>query len=189
MHDITVHIVLVLMIMGNMIGHLVDVNDAFLLGEFKPDEKIYMKIPWGFEKFCPQGRLLFLKRTLYSVRNAAKEFWRLLLQIINELGYQWNHANPCLYYKCDDKFGLSVWLSFIDDMLIVCAGDGMESIKKKFTETVDCNDIGEMKEYIGNKNNIDQHNKTLKITQPVLVQSLNDEFNFAEPNSKPAFNE
>ena len=24
-----------------------------------------------------------------------------------------------------------------------------------------------------------------KITQPVLVQSLNDEFNFAEPNSKP----
>ena len=45
MHDIMVHIVLVLVLMGNMIAHLVDVNGAFLLGEFKPDEKSYMKIP------------------------------------------------------------------------------------------------------------------------------------------------
>ena len=42
-----------------------------------------------------------------------------------------------------------------------------------------------MKESIGTKTNIDQHNKTLQITQPVLVQSLNHEFKFAEPNSKP----
>ena len=47
--------------------------------------------------------------------------------------------------------GLIVWLSFIDDMLIVCMEDAMETIKKKFTETVDCDDIGEMKEYIGTK--------------------------------------
>ena len=33
--DITVRIVLVLILMGNMITHLVDVNSAFLLGEFK----------------------------------------------------------------------------------------------------------------------------------------------------------
>ena len=45
--------------------------------------------------------------------------------------------------------GLIVWLSFIDDMLIVCMEDAMETIKKKFTETVDCDDIAEMKEYIG----------------------------------------
>ena len=39
MRDITVHIMLVLMLMGNMITHLVDVNGAILLGEFKPDKK------------------------------------------------------------------------------------------------------------------------------------------------------
>ena len=104
---------------------------------------------------------------------------------MNERGYQQNCADPCLYYKWDDKFGLIVWLSLIDDMLIVCAEDTMECVKKKFTETVDCNYIGEMKEYIGTKINIDQHNKTLKIAQPVLVQSVNDEFILAEPNSKP----
>ena len=70
-------------------------------------------------------------------------------------------------------------------MMIVCAEDAMDSVEKKFMETVNCNDIGEMKEYIDTKISIDQHNKTLKITQPIFVQSLNDEFNFAEPNSKP----
>ena len=103
----------------------------------------------------PQGGLLSSKRTLYGVKNAAKAFWRLRLGTMNELGYQQNHAAPCLYYKCNDKFGLIVWLSFIDDMLIVCAEDAMESVKKKFTNAVDCNDIGEMKEYIGTKINID----------------------------------
>ena len=48
---IMVYIILVLMLMGNMITHLVNVNGAFLLGEFMPDEKIYMKIPWRFKKF------------------------------------------------------------------------------------------------------------------------------------------
>ena len=42
-----------------------------------------------------------------------------------------------------------------------------------------------MQEYIGTKISINQHNKTLKITQPVLVQSLNDEFSFSELNVKP----
>ena len=82
-----------------MIAHLVDVSGAFLLGEFKPDEKIYMKIPWGFEKFYPDSGLLFLKRTMYGLKNAAKLFWQLLLGIMNELGYKQNRADPCLYYK------------------------------------------------------------------------------------------
>ena len=84
-----------------------------------------------------------------------KPFWRLILGIMNELGYKQNGLDPCLYYKWDEKFGLIVWLSFIDDMLIVCSEDAMESIKKKFMETMDCDEIGEMKEYIGTKVSID----------------------------------
>ena len=61
MHDITVRTVLVLTLMGNMVANLVDVNGAFLLGRYKLYEKIYMKIPHGFEKFYPQCGLLFLK--------------------------------------------------------------------------------------------------------------------------------
>ena len=81
-HDITVQIVLVLMLMGGLAAHLVDGNGAFLLG------KIYMKIPLGFEKFYPSGGLLFLKHTLYGVKNAAKAFWKLMLGIMDEVRYK-----------------------------------------------------------------------------------------------------
>ena len=88
MHGITMSIILVFMPKGKLSAHLVNVNGAFLLGEFKPREKIDMKIPWGFEKFYPHGGLLFLKRTLYGVKNAAKAFWRLVIGIMNKCGYK-----------------------------------------------------------------------------------------------------
>ena len=47
-HDIMVQIVLVLMLMGSVAAHLVDVNGAFLLRQFKHTERIYMKILLGF---------------------------------------------------------------------------------------------------------------------------------------------
>ena len=46
-HDITVHIVLVLMLMGKLAVHLVDMNGALLFGHFKPEERIYMKVLKG----------------------------------------------------------------------------------------------------------------------------------------------
>ena len=47
MNAATIRIVLVLMVMANMIAHIVDVKGAFLHGDFKDGEKVYMKIPRG----------------------------------------------------------------------------------------------------------------------------------------------
>jgi hypothetical protein len=47
----TIQIVLILMSMANWQGQIVDVKVAFLHGEFKDGEVIYMKVPHGFEKF------------------------------------------------------------------------------------------------------------------------------------------
>ena len=47
--------------------------------------------------------------------------------------------------------GLIMWISFIDDMLVVCNKKYMADVKQKFTNTVDCDDMGAMVEYIGTK--------------------------------------
>ena len=47
--------------------------------------------------------------------------------------------------------GLIMWISFIDDMLVVCDEKYMVNIKQKFTSTMDCDDMGAMVEYIGTK--------------------------------------
>ena len=75
-HDITVRIVLTILLMSGWAAHIVDVNGAFLLGEFRENEHIYMKVPKGFEHFYSSDVLLYLRKTLYGVKNAAKAFWR-----------------------------------------------------------------------------------------------------------------
>ena len=52
--------------------------------------------------------------------------------------------------------------------------------KQQMIERIDCDDVGEMKEYIGCK--IDRKGGQLKLTQPVLLQSFIDEFHL--PNDK-----
>ena len=73
---------------------------------------------------------------------------------MNELGYARNCTDPCVYYKWDEDHGLIVWLSFIDDMLIVYSDAAMTNMKKQFN-MVDCDDIGTVQEYIGTKEDID----------------------------------
>ena len=184
-HDITVRIVLTILLMSGWAAHIVDVNGAFLLGEFRENEHIYMKVPKGFECFYSSDVLLYLHKTLYGVKNVAKAFWRLLLGIMNSMGYKQNRADPCLYYKWDSTMGLIMWVSFIDDMLVVCNKKYMDDVKQNFTNTVDCDNMGAMVEYIGTKIDIDKTKRELKITQPVLVQSLRDEFEFENPNNCP----
>ena len=71
--------------------------------------------------------------------------------------------------KWDLHIRLIVWLSFIDDMLIMCKGKGMDYVNSNFTSTVDCEDIGPMKEFIRTKIDVDKEQKSLKIIQPVFV--------------------
>ena len=40
----------------------------------------------------------------------------------------------------------------------------------------DCNDSGEVKEYIGTKVGVDKDNKTIRLMQPVLIQLFVDKF-------------
>ena len=70
-------------------------------------------------------------------------------------------------------------------MLIVCKEMGMAQVKVQFMSMVDCEDLGPMKEYIGTNIDVDMNNRHLKIVQQVLVNSLADEFTFAEPNLWP----
>ena len=55
---VTVRIMLILMILMNGYGHLVNVNGAFLLRNFESDVntnqewQVYMEVPEGFLQFC-----------------------------------------------------------------------------------------------------------------------------------------
>ena len=170
--------------MGRMYVELNDVKGAFLNGEFSKGEDLYMEVPQGFEKYHdPAEYVLYLLRTIYGLKQAAYEYWKMLLTVLKALSMLRNKADPCVYFKWKDG-KLSIWSSWIDDIL--SAGpkrdvvEGRETLKQYF----DLDEVGEMEEYVGCKVEYNHKEGWIKLTQPVLLQSYVDEFD-ASKLTKP----
>jgi len=76
--------------------------------------------------------------------------------------YSQSPADPCMYY-CWTMKGLIIWLSWIDDCLIAGNHDGVELAKEQMKQRFDCDDVGELREYVGCK--IDRTGKSIKLSQ------------------------
>ena len=176
-HDITVRIVFVLLLTTLWHSEIIDVKGAFLQGWFGPSEKVFMEVPKGFQKYYPGDVVLQLKHTLYGVRNAVKVFWLVLVTLLGTFNILQSKADPCLYYKWTSAFRLIVVLSWIDDIMICGNKEGVLHYKKLLTEKIDCDDVGPLADYIGNKIDIDCKNCSMRVTQLVLLRSFKDEFN------------
>jgi hypothetical protein len=135
-----------------------------------------MEVPKGWTHHYPPGTVLKLLKTVYGARQSAKRFWIKTLKAMDEMGFARSLADPCLYYKWHPEFGLILIISWVDDELLCGTKAGVEYAKKELFKHFECDDTGEMKEYIGNK--VEQKNGNLKLTQPVLMQSFVDEFKF-----------
>ena len=178
--NVTIRIILVLMLMAGWCAQMLDVNGAFLHGDFTDGEKVHMKVPQGFERwYDPRLYVLLLLQTLYGCKQSAMAFWRKILQCFDDMGFKRSKADPCLYFKWT-LFGLVIWLSWIDDCLCVGSKQGVMKAKQQMKDQFDCDDVGDLNEYIGCKVEIDHENGTVKFTQPVMLQSFKDEFELDE---------
>ena len=71
-HDITVRIVLTILLMSGWAAHIVDVNGALLLGEFRENEHIYMKVPKGFKRFLMSRCIVVLAQNTVWCKECCK---------------------------------------------------------------------------------------------------------------------
>ena len=56
--------------------------------------------------------------------------------------------------------------------------------KNKLTKLVKCDDMGELKEYVGCKVDYNCEVQLIKLTQPVLLKNFEDEFKLPQTNPK-----
>ena len=89
--------------------------------------------------------------------------------------YEQNKADPCLYHKWIDG-KLLIWITWVGGCLIAGAKDEVMKAKDKMMSLFDCDDVGEMKEYVGCKVEHNRSKGEMKVTQPVMVRSFEDEF-------------
>ena len=92
-NDITVRVMLTFMLMAGYTSYILDIVGAFLHGHFSNNEKIYTKIPLGFERFYPKDCLLLLTKTLCGCKQAALEFWREMNKAFMFMSYDRSKAD------------------------------------------------------------------------------------------------
>ena len=185
--EIAIRVVMVLMLMANMHAELIDVNSAFLHGVFKTQHRLHMEIPKGFQCFYPEGTVLLLLKTIYGTKQAALAFWEKFMSVINDIKFNRSNADACMYYRWSPR-GLTMCISWVDDVLICGPKSDVAAAKKDFGRHFECDEQGELKEYIGCKIDRDKEQRSIKFTQPVMLQSFEDEFNLPEgdPPELPA---
>lgn len=134
-----------------------------------------MKVPEGFEKFYGENVVLLLLKALYRTKQAAIAFWKELLKCMKDMRYARNGADPCLYFKWT-TFGLIIWLSWVDDCMVWGPKEVVPKENEEFMSRFDCDDVGEVREYVRCKIEKNEKERSFKFTQPVLLQSFKDEF-------------
>ena len=176
-NDVTIRVMLTIAIMASWIAYIVDVKGAFLHGDFENEEEIYTEIPEGFDQWWdPAIWVWLLMKTSYGLIQAAVQFWKTLLKAMRYMKFKRSNADPCLYWKYSEKTGLIVWLSWVDDCCVI----GNESVvlesKEQLKSLFECEDVGELTEYVGCKLDWNREAGTIKFTQPVQIRSFSDEF-------------
>ena len=86
MNDVTFRVVVARMIIKNLKGKVVNVDNAFLNGDL--EHEIYMKIPEGYhEVINPRDDIedyLILQKAIYGLVQAARQFWKKIVDKMQE---------------------------------------------------------------------------------------------------------
>jgi hypothetical protein len=126
--------------MASWYGELIDVNGAFLHGDFEEGKTLHMEVPEGFEKYYPVGFVLLLLKTIYGLKQAAIAFWKQLIMAFASMNFVRSKADPCLYFAYAVN-GLVVWISCMNDCLVCGKETGVKIAKKQMMDRFDCDEI------------------------------------------------
>jgi hypothetical protein len=146
---------------------------------FKDGEQTHMEIPERFEKHCGANMVLLLLKTMHGLKQAAHAFWKQLLMAFKSVGCKRSKADPCPCYDWTD-LGLLLWTSWVDDCLVVGCKEAVLSAKAQMMARFDCDKVSELTEHVACKVDVDGEERSCKVTQPVSLQSFQDEFDLPE---------
>ena len=160
---------------------IMDVEGAFLQGEFADGEELHMKVPDGWEKFYPDDVVLKVNVPIYGMKQAGSCFYKTFVKRVKHVPgrrYDRSKADPCLYFVWSSG-RLALMASWVDDLIMMGSREDLDMIRKDLEGIFDCKHEGTLKEYVGSKIDVTiepDGRKKIKFTQPVLIQKLRDEY-------------
>ena len=112
---VTVRTFLAVASINNWHVQQLDVNNAFLHGDL--EEEVYMTVPKGYSQPLPPNTVCRLKKSLYGLKQANRQWFTKFTTFILSIGFLQSHADSSLftYHKGSDTL---VLLLYVDDILL-----------------------------------------------------------------------
>ena len=141
--------------LGMDITHL-DVTTAFLNGHLK--ENIFMYLPEGFPVKDSQSKVLKLKKAVYGLKQSSLAWYKKVDETLYSLGFIKSKLEPCVFMKTHDNNKKTIVGLYVDDFLIFSnckfeADSLIEALSQKFK----IKNLGQVKQYLGMRINIDKN--------------------------------
>ncbi|CAI7836769.1 unnamed protein product [Closterium sp. NIES-53] len=128
--------------------HSLDFSTAFLQGNLH--EEIWLRRPPGFTGPFPPGTQWSLRRPVYGLRQAPREWHDTLRTTLAALGFAPSTTDPSLFLCTDTSLPPFYILVYVDDLVFATSDTtGLAHVKSKLQKRHTCTDLGELRSYLG----------------------------------------
>ncbi|CAI7743145.1 unnamed protein product [Closterium sp. NIES-53] len=166
--------------------HSLDFSTAFLQGSLH--EEIWLRRPRGFTGSFPAGTHWSLRRPVYSLRQAPREWYDTLRTTLTAVGFAPSTADPSLFLRTDTTLPPFYVLVYVEDLVFATADtEALAHVKSELQKRHTCTNLGELASYLGLRITRDRAQRTITLTQSHMVQQVLQRFGFmhSSPQSTP----
>ncbi|CAI7924932.1 unnamed protein product [Closterium sp. NIES-53] len=143
--------------------HSLDFSTAFLQGSLH--EEIWLRRPPGFTGSFPAGTQWSLRRPVYGLRQAPREWHDTLRTTLATLGFAPSTADPSLFLRTDTTLPPFYVLVYVDDLVFATADtEALPHVKSELQKRHTCTDLGELTSYLGLRITRDKAQRTITLT-------------------------
>ncbi|CAI7907793.1 unnamed protein product [Closterium sp. NIES-54] len=151
-------------------------------------KEIWLRRPPGFTGSFPPGTQWSLRRPVYGLRQAPREWHDTLRTTLAALGFAPSTADPSLFLCIDTLLPPFYILVYVDDLVFATADTaGLAHVKSELQKRHTCTDLGELRSYLGLQITRDRARRTVTLTQSHMVQQVLQRFDFmySSPQATP----
>ncbi|CAI7925943.1 unnamed protein product [Closterium sp. NIES-54] len=164
--------------------HSLDFSIAFMQGSLH--EEIWLRRPSGFTGTFPAGTQWSLRRPVYGLRQAPREWHDTLRTTLAALGFAPSTANPSLFLRTDTSLPPFYVLVYIDYLVFTTADtEALILLKSELQKRHTCTDLGELCSYLGLQITRDRARRTITLTQSHMVHQVLQCFGFQFSSPQP----
>ncbi|GKC39459.1 retrotransposon protein, putative, ty1-copia subclass [Tanacetum coccineum] len=157
-----------------------DVKTAFLNGHLS--EEVYMVKPKGFINKKYPNRVCKLKRSIYGLKQASRQWNKRFDDEIKKFGFTQNREEPCVYMKASGS-NVTFLILYVDDILIMGNHIPMlQDVKSYLGKCFALKDLGEAAYILGIKIYRDRSRRLICLCQSAYIEKILKRFYMENSN-------